>query len=243
MLEELEKKEQEKKEKAEKVTLRRTEKEKKKDVPRKGGKKQKEKTTVEDDEDDFNDFEVMSETDEEDENDEDAGENDEDENDEKKEKEVEDVTENFLCMEKTWSYLNPPTKECDVVGKWFACIYDTKRGPNLFIGKALTRFLYDENGHAAGVEIDCLQQKLGTVDSILRETKNVTQNGRTTGEDVDTFAAHNVICGPLKAEFLGGNKWEFPQYPLIRTLFERVKKMNREAKHLSERSKWHSDNM
>ena len=36
--------------------------------------------------------------------------------------------------------LSPPTAEEDVVNKWYGCIYMSKRGPNLFIGKATQRF-------------------------------------------------------------------------------------------------------
>ena len=39
-----------------------------------------------------------------------------------------------------WKSLSPPTAEEDVVNKWYGCIYTSKRGPNLFIGKATQRF-------------------------------------------------------------------------------------------------------
>ena len=135
-------------------------------------------------------------------------------------------------MEYTWEFLNPPTNESEVIGKWFACIYNTKRGPNLFVGKALNHFLYNENDHAAGLELSCLQQELGTTDNIIRE--------HTVGEDIGTFAVHNTICGPLKGVFLGGDKWEFPQYAEVRTIFERVRKVNREFLHTAERKLWYN---
>ena len=39
-----------------------------------------------------------------------------------------------------WKSLSPSTAEEDVVNKWYGCIYTSKRGPNLFIGKATQRF-------------------------------------------------------------------------------------------------------
>ena len=67
--------------------------------------------------------------------------------------------------------LSPPTAEEDVGNKWYGCIYTSKRGPNLFIGKAAQRFLNDEGGLITALEIDCLEQKLGTADFILKQTK------------------------------------------------------------------------
>ena len=47
------------------------------------------------------------------------------------------------------------------------------------------------------------------------------------GGDVGIFAIQNVICGPAKANFLGGKKWEIPQYENIRKIFQNCKKKNK----------------
>ena len=51
-------------------------------------------------------------------------------------------------MQKTQHWLNPPTKECGLVNKWFAVVYTGKRKKTLFIAKLLHRFLVNENGLA-----------------------------------------------------------------------------------------------
>ena len=64
----------------------------------------------------------------------------------------------------------------------------SKRGPNLFIGKTTQRFLNDEGGLITALEIDCLEQKLGTTDCILKHAKK---------SDANIFPVQNIICGPL----------------------------------------------
>ena len=43
------------------------------------------------------------------------------------------------------------------------------------------------------LEIDCLEQKLGTTDCILKQAKK---------SDVDIFPVQNIICGPLNINLL-----------------------------------------
>ena len=77
--------------------------------------------------------------------------------DESSEEEIEN-DEPVKAMQNCWKGLSPPTAEDDVVNKWHGCIYTSKRGPNLFIGKVTQRFLNDEGGLIAALEIDCLEQ-------------------------------------------------------------------------------------
>ncbi|XP_057299067.1 PH domain-containing protein DDB_G0287875-like [Hydractinia symbiolongicarpus] len=198
LLEELERKAREREEREGKALLRKEERERKKQQIAIASKKGKQKITI-NKEDDSDTDEITSSEEEDEEEEEEEGEREESEEDVVQD----ESTDTLLSMEKTWKFLNSPTKECDVVGKWYACIYDTKRGPSLYIGKALTRFLYDENGVAAGLQIECLQKKLGTADNILREIKKTSEFGTAVGEDIDTFAVQNVICGPLTATFFG----------------------------------------
>ena len=142
-----------------------------------------------------------------------TGESDEEEEDER------------MSMERCWECINPPIPESDIVGKWFACIYKSKKCANLFIGKATKRFLSDDiNGYTCALEIDCLRQKFGVTDNIFQEYD-------VAGADVEIFPIQNIIYGPLKAKFLGARKWDFGQYHEIRKLFEKVKKMDRGAVH------------
>ena len=64
----------------------------------------------------------------------------------------------------------------------------SKRGPNLFTGKATQRFLNDEGGLITALEIDCLEQKLGTTDCILKQSKK---------SDVNIFPVQNISVVPL----------------------------------------------
>ena len=102
------------------------------------------------------------------------------------EEEIED-NEPVVAMQNCWKGLSPLTAE-DVVNKWYGCIYLSKKGPNLFIGKATQRFLNDEDGLIMGLKIDCLEQKLGTTDCTSKQVRK---------SDVDNFPVQNIICGPL----------------------------------------------
>ena len=55
-----------------------------------------------------------------------------------------------------------PACESDVLNKWFACVYQIKNKPCLFIGKSIKRFLHDENGLIAASSIGCLKPPAGS---------------------------------------------------------------------------------
>ena len=63
--------------------------------------------------------------------------------DESNEEEIED--DEPVVATHNWKGLSPPAAEEDIVNKWCGCIYTSKRGPNLFIGKGTQRFLNDED--------------------------------------------------------------------------------------------------
>ena len=114
--------------------------------------------------------------------------------DKSNEEEIED-DEPVVAMQNCWKGLSPPTAEEDVV-KWFGCICASKRGPNLFIGKSTRRFPNDEGGLITALEIDSLEQKLGTTNCILKLAKKL---------DVDIFPVKN-ICAPLNVNPLGNGR-------------------------------------
>ena len=137
--------------------------------------------------------------------------------DESSEEEIEDDEPVVMTMQNCWKGLSPPTAEEDVVNKWYGCIYMSKRERNLFIGKATQRFLNDEGGLIMMLEIDCLEQKLGTTDCILKQAKK---------SDVDIFPVQNIICGPLNVNPLSNGLWECPMYAEVRKIFEKYKKVD-----------------
>ena len=53
------------------------------------------------------------------------------------ETESEDKISNIdVVMLKTWKYLNPPTSEDDIIGGWYAGIFNNKKHTTRYIGKA-----------------------------------------------------------------------------------------------------------
>ena len=137
--------------------------------------------------------------------------------DESSEEKIEDDEPVVMTMQNCWKGLSPPTAEEDVVNKWYGCIYMSKRERNVFIGKATQRFLNDEGGIIMTLEIDCLEQKLGTTDCILKQTKK---------SDVDIFPVQNIICSPLNVNRLSNGRWECPMYAEVRKIFEKYKSVD-----------------
>ena len=93
-----------------------------------------------------------------------------------------------------------------------------KESSNLCIGRACKRFLNDKGGLPTYLEMGCLEQKIGVSDRILKW-------GRS---DKDKFPIKNVIWGPLKLISLQGSRWKCPRCSEVRSLFEHVKKKDRQ---------------
>ena len=123
----------------------------------------------------------------------------------------------LFSLEKCWERLEIPRSEKDIVGEWVGCIYASQKRIHLCVSKVLRRFLSDDGAaphvFITALEIDCL----GTTDCVFKENER---------RDVGIFAIHNVIFGPVKANFLGGKKWEniYSQYENIRKIFQNCKK-------------------
>ena len=75
----------------------------------------------------------------------------------------------------------------------------------------------DEGGLPTYLKMNCLEQKISVSDSILKQ-----------GTDKDMFPIKNIICNPLKLIPLQGSHWECPRYSKVRSLFEHVKKNDRQ---------------
>lgn len=136
--------------------------------------------------------------------------------DEEEEEVAQQPNPSLPSLEACWKTL---TNKEEIIGKWFGCIYTSKKSENLFIGKAKRPFVNDQGGLITALELDCLEQKLGVTDCIFQESKNA---------DIDVFPAKNVICGPLNAKFLSHGRWEIPQYLAVRKAFEYAKKIDRQ---------------
>ena len=61
-----------------------------------------------------------------------------------------------------------------------------RKKPYLYIGRTTRRFLNDEGGLITALEIDCLEQKLGVTDNVLKQGQ----------QDIGIFAVKDIICGP-----------------------------------------------
>lgn len=61
-----------------------------------------------------------------------------------------------------WKDLSPPNTQSEAVQRWYGAIYVNKGKPALCIGKALKRFLTDENGCVESLQLDCWKPRVGT---------------------------------------------------------------------------------
>ena len=89
-----------------------------------------------------------------------------------------------------WKQLSPPTKEDKIVGKWYAVIYQNRKSPMLYIGKAVRRFLHDKNGPVGSILIRCLKPKVGS-GTVLEYTP------AHQPPDESSFLLSEIIDGPL----------------------------------------------
>ena len=83
----------------------------------------------------------------------------------------EENEEKSSTMEKCWQALCPPVSEEKIVGKWLGCIFQHSKTLSLYVGRVTKRFLNDEGGLVAGVEMDCLERELGSAENILKQGK------------------------------------------------------------------------
>ena len=132
------------------------------------------------------------------------------------EPEIENPSSKLL---KTWHHLSPPTKEADVLGKWFVGIWSTKKINRICIGRMTKRFLNDEDGKACAIELNYLKPKVG-LDTLMEETPEHLQ-------DVAVFNIENIIDGPIMAIPLKNKKWDIPDYDNIFSHFQDVLKIDR----------------
>ena len=140
---------------------------------------------------------------------------------ESSEEDEDDEDGDEMALLSLWKWLSPPTEEEEIVGKWFALVYESKKKSYVYVGKALKRFLQDVNGLAIGLEMNCLKPKIGSGDVL--ESYDVGQ------EDIAVVKLSNIISGPLSVTPLRHGKWQINGYSGIINTFDRVKKLDRES--------------
>ena len=124
-------------------------------------------------------------------------------------------------LHETWCRLSPPIKESEIVGKWFAGIYETKRSRRLCLGQLMKRFLKDENGDVDTIEMRCLKPRVG-LSTVMEDTPDHLP-------DIGIFKIQDVIDGPLEVLPLRVKKWDVPHYERIAAHFREVSDLDREA--------------
>ena len=133
----------------------------------------------------------------------------ENEKEESSNDEQSDTESETFCLEdkliSLWGGLSPPTKEENLIQKWYGCIYENfsklkySKKQTLYIGKTLRRFLSNKNGKVYAVEVEPLKLKVGS-STIL---ESVPEN---LGRDISIFPLYNIITGPLEVLTMKNNK-------------------------------------
>lgn len=123
-----------------------------------------------------------------------------------------------------WKGLGPPTDEKEIIGKWYAAIYEyeekEKKKNHLYIGRALNRFLYDENGVPTGLRLDCLRLHVGSGTEFQSNPDHL--------KDISVFPVKNIIDGPVRVLPKRGDKWDIPEYPSICNRYHNCEDIDRE---------------
>ena len=122
---------------------------------------------------------------------------------------------------KTWRHLSPPTQESEILGMWYAGIWENKKTKKLCIGRLLKRFLHDKDGDVHTIELSCLKPKVG-LGTIMEETPDHLP-------DIALFNLEDIIAGPITALPLKSKKWDICEYHQIALIYEEVCKMDRLA--------------
>ena len=129
-------------------------------------------------------------------------------------------------LRKTWKGLNLPEKEENIVGRWYGCIYGEGKKQSLYVGKALNRFLFDDDGPTVALQLECLKPNHGLT--------NILESPPPHLPDVDKFDIHRIIAGPLEVRPLNPfktlNRWEVPWYQNLKKTFSIITKLDRKKR-------------
>ena len=103
----------------------------------------------------------------------------------------EEILEPSEKLIRIWKDLGPPKTEGDTTQCFNAAIYYATKKPSLYIGKAIRRFLVDDNGPVESFELDGLNPHVGTGTTLEAVPSHMPQ-------DIHVFPAYNIISGPLR---------------------------------------------
>ena len=133
----------------------------------------------------------------------------------------------IIYLRSIWESICPPVLESDIINSWFARISYTEHSskPQLFVGKAIRRFLKSKDGSAQFLELDCLQGSISTTTTELVEVSPHLQR------DITLFALPNIIAGRLNGAYIGNGRWSFADYPDVITTFILVSKIDRDSEY------------
>ena len=108
----------------------------------------------------------------------------------------------------------------DVVGQWYCAVFQNNKKTMMSVGRAKRRFLLEENGPVAHIELDCLKPQVGN-DCILE--------GYLENEiDLYMFKIEDVFGGPLSFNLPPKKRaWSFPNLNKVKVFFEKIKGINR----------------
>ena len=115
----------------------------------------------------------------------------------------------WKMLKNFWESLSPPACKSDVLNKWFACVYQMKNKPRLFIGKLIKWFLRDKNGPIAALSIDYLKLLIGSgniLGSVPPRLPSI----------IGVFPFQDIFYEPIEVLPMKNGRWSVPELPKIR---------------------------
>ena len=109
-----------------------------------------------------------------------------------------ELADAVTTMRETKHFLNPPTKEKDLINKCFAVVHASKHKRTLYIAKFVTRFLADEDGPVDECLMRCLKPKIDSGTLLVDNPKHLPP-------DDGMFHSSQFIAGPLEAVYTKGS--------------------------------------
>ena len=130
-----------------------------------------------------------------------------------------DVTDQLKAF---WSNISPPTTQDQIVGKWYAAVYEENKKKAMCVGRAKQRFLNEKDGTVTHLELDCLKPQVGN---------GCTLESYPDGQsDVWMFELKDVFGGPLACTIpTCKHQWIFPDINKAKAYFDQIKDVDRAA--------------
>ena len=122
-----------------------------------------------------------------------------------------------------WKSISPPVNESSIKGKWFAAIFEDRNRKSLYVGRAIKRFLKDEEGEVTHLELDFLKPRVGNVDILDGYPPD-------HGGNKYVYPLQDVLGGPLDVVPVPRKRsWKVPNLEKIESFFDKVKNEDREG--------------